>query len=448
MNLLYKILILISILSEVYGVCLSNLKVKEATNRTITLSWDYTCYEQATSVVFKVYYNHQKFLACRTGKKDTSAGAGRGNTHIENTDEITIQNLNPFSVYKITVKAQPEYKPEFKPECRNKGSRRRCIPEEQEYIGETLEGIPNVRPVSSSIPSRVQAKSLKLYWNEPMQSQCEHFNAQLDGFFYILKGIEPWNVRHRIEESTTSNSETFEHLLPFSNYILFVYARTREGQYNPDLPFKIPAETLAAEKASVPRDLTVTLTGDSNFHVTWLPPYPPTGIVSYYKIRWKAINSEVWSNQERVEPNSDLCSQEQNYTRNEYEKRICHTLENLKLTNATFQVVAYNAGSSVPGRWTSEVYPMLETESESFGSLIIIIIVAIVALVLLIVIVIFVCRSNSNRYKNVPDYASNNASSQPTRPYSLPPLGPQILKEDLPGKIHKIPGIPIVIKLQ
>ena len=69
MNLLYKILILISIISEVYGVCLSNLKVKEATNRTITLSWDYTCYEQATSVVFKVYYNHQKFLACRTGKK-------------------------------------------------------------------------------------------------------------------------------------------------------------------------------------------------------------------------------------------------------------------------------------------------------------------------------------------------------------------------------------------
>ena len=65
----------------------------------------------------------------------------------------------------------------------------------------------------------------------------------------------------------------------------------------------------------------------------------------------------------------------------------------MTLTNATFQVVAYNAGSSVPGKWTREVYPMPETNTESFGSLFIIIIVVIVALVLLIVIVIFVCRN-------------------------------------------------------
>ena len=54
---------------SVNGVCLSNLRVKEATNRTITLDWDYSCYAQASSVSFKVYYEHQKFMACRTGKK-------------------------------------------------------------------------------------------------------------------------------------------------------------------------------------------------------------------------------------------------------------------------------------------------------------------------------------------------------------------------------------------
>ena len=68
--LLLKIFFILFFTSDgVNGVCLSNLKVKAATNRTITLDWDYTCYQQASSVLFKVYYEHQKFMACRTGKK-------------------------------------------------------------------------------------------------------------------------------------------------------------------------------------------------------------------------------------------------------------------------------------------------------------------------------------------------------------------------------------------
>ena len=113
----------------------------------------------------------------------------------------------------------------------------------------------------------------------------------MDGFYYIFKGIETWNVNTKIQASTTSNSETFNDLRPFSNYMLFVYARTREGKHNPDLPFKIPAETTAEERASRPRDLKVSQI-NQDFHLTWLPPYPPTGIVSYYKIRWKPIGND------------------------------------------------------------------------------------------------------------------------------------------------------------
>ena len=69
METLLKIFILFLMGISVNGVCLSNLRVKEATNRTITLDWDYSCYAQASSVLFKVYYEHQKFMACRTGKK-------------------------------------------------------------------------------------------------------------------------------------------------------------------------------------------------------------------------------------------------------------------------------------------------------------------------------------------------------------------------------------------
>lgn len=39
-----------------------------------------------------------------------------------------------------------------------------------------------------------------------------------------------------------------------------------------------------------PGDLKVSQI-NQDFHLTWLPPYPPTGIVSYYKIRWKPIGN-------------------------------------------------------------------------------------------------------------------------------------------------------------
>ena len=68
--------------------------------------------------------------------------------------------------------------------------------------------------------------------------------------------------------------------MPYSDYNLFVYAKTAEGNYNPKLPFSILAKTKAASKAGAPRDLTATITNDGSntIHITWKPPYPPTGI--------------------------------------------------------------------------------------------------------------------------------------------------------------------------
>ena len=79
------------------------------------------------------------------------------------------------------MKALPEYKV----------SRARVfIPEEKKVNAETEEATPNVRASSSSIQTRVESNSLKFYWSSAPVSQCEHFNAQLDGFYYILKGIQ------------------------------------------------------------------------------------------------------------------------------------------------------------------------------------------------------------------------------------------------------------------
>ena len=89
----------------------------------------------------------------------------------------------------------------------------------------------------------------------------------------------------KLEQSVIDTSENFENLMPYSDYNLFVYAKTAEGHYNPNLPFRIPAKTNSASKAGVPRDLIgkITNDGSNTIHITWKPPYPPTGKIHALK---------------------------------------------------------------------------------------------------------------------------------------------------------------------
>ena len=94
---------------------------------------------------------------------------------------------------------------------------------------------------------------------------------------YLL--LYPFSGTKR-EQSVIDTSERFQNLMPYSDYNLYIYAKTAEGHYNPKLPFKIPAKTKFANKAGPPRDLTAKITNDgsNSIHITWKPPYPPTGI--------------------------------------------------------------------------------------------------------------------------------------------------------------------------
>ncbi len=134
----------------------------------------------------------------------------------------------------------------------------------------------------------------------------------MDGYHYILKGTETWNVNDRIEMFAPDESVSIDNLKPYSNYILFVYAQNKEGKHNPDLPFKIPAATEPDLKAGMPRGLEVTKNDKGIHHMSWLPPYPPTGIVGQYAVRWKPVNSEAWSGSKRVDPHGDLCDEKRN----------------------------------------------------------------------------------------------------------------------------------------
>lgn len=134
------------------------------------------------------------------------------------------------------------------------------------------------------------------------------------------------------------------------------------------------------------------------------------------------MQSEVWAGPLRVEPRSDLCTDGHNYTQNEYERRICFTLLQSVINgfdNVTFQVAAFNAGSSVNGEWSAPVFPVISDEPSviNVGILVVIIIVAIAAFIIVILAVTLTVnkctqrRKARNRYLNVPVYAPSSSAN-------------------------------------
>ena len=96
------------------------------------------------------------------------------------------------------------------------------------------------------------------------------------------KGSSPWNSDHINHKSTTEHWQEFKDLMPFSGYSLNVFVKTVKGEYNPDLPLTLTADTKSADIASVPRNFKVTEISDGSQHLaSWLPPYPPTGQSKY-----------------------------------------------------------------------------------------------------------------------------------------------------------------------
>jgi hypothetical protein len=47
--------------------CLKNLRVENSSNRSITLAWDYDCQTQVNSILYKIYFEHVEWKACKTG---------------------------------------------------------------------------------------------------------------------------------------------------------------------------------------------------------------------------------------------------------------------------------------------------------------------------------------------------------------------------------------------
>ncbi|TRY75494.1 hypothetical protein TCAL_14558 [Tigriopus californicus] len=390
--------------------CLQNLRVTGSSPTAISLGWDYNCGEGA---LFKVYYEHMEWKACPTGIQDETRGRGVNNLETREAS-VHLEGLHPFSVYKLTVKAL--------------SLDQNLRPEELTMAGETHSDMPNVAPEVSTITTRAGVTNLKFYWQDPSPSKCKDFNSVLDGVFYILKGTDRWNLKQEYSGSTDDNSFTFENLMPYSYYSLFLYARNTEGKYNTKIHYKMVGRTEPG-KPLPPRDLQELADPEDGTVrlLQWLPPFPPRGEVNYYTLRWRQTNASLWLEHENVNPDQDQCPGTTTLeSRGEYDVPVCFTVTKLEPSaNYTFQVSATNNGVPDRSSWSHEVIvsPVNEEGWSMFSGsqrIILVIIIAVCLILLIIAISFLIYRQKAKaRYKSVPDYEAKGLNHNGASPMAF-----------------------------
>ena len=381
--------------------CLKNLRMIGSTPSAITLGWDNKCTDDGGGMRYKVYYEHLEWQACPSGHQDESRG-GPGRDNYETTETVMVfEHLHPFSAYKLTVKYRAE---------------------EESMIGETLQDVPGVLPEKSPIHTDISANSLKFYWRNPLPSKCEDFNGLLDGVNYVLKGTEKWNLAEEQSGATSENSRKFEHLSPFSSYILFLYSQNQEGKHNTDLPYRIKAKTSAA-RPMPPRKLAdaTEAVDKSQRLITWVPPYPPTGEIEVYSLRWKKSNSTHWQEEQRVYPGDALCPESLvDPAASQLNSTVCHVVGDLSASeNYTFQVSAFNHGIAEHSFWSETLVSAPSTTEVILGLekgvFIVVVVASLVGVLLCVLFLTFLSyhcsKKRGKKYKNVPNYVPGPACS-------------------------------------
>ena len=81
------------------NLCLKSVEIVEVSGSEAQLSWTYSCTKDSLDR-FKVYYTHQRFLACKDDKKDNSKPSGFGTEEVSDT-RVILHNLHPYSEYEV-----------------------------------------------------------------------------------------------------------------------------------------------------------------------------------------------------------------------------------------------------------------------------------------------------------------------------------------------------------
>ncbi|XP_044746645.1 uncharacterized protein LOC123308157 isoform X1 [Coccinella septempunctata] len=243
-----------------------NIELEESAASYMKIKWQVPKYPKGDIQIYVVKYQKVRRISCKSKGWFKSYEA---NTTV---NIIELNNLEPYSEYKITINAinRLEAGDEASTYFQTQGL---------DYF-KTEE---NLNVVSIWIESLQRGASITF-----PNIQCEKLLGPLN-FSVSLQCISEWCLETEVRSEILQSFQgtlNLKGLQPYCTYICDV-SFCRNGNC------KIHENRTFETKASVPNELKeviVIATGESFMWIRWLPPYPPTGRTQIYRIITRCVN--------------------------------------------------------------------------------------------------------------------------------------------------------------
>jgi len=317
-----------SLSCEIYKV-----EVRE-TSTTALLTWKTQSCDSVDS--YTVSLRHDRWLACLDNQADSSNETGRREWNNIFQTSLNMTRLHPYSAYSGRISAL----------------KRRQAVKEVNFEFSTAMDVPDTKPVftEKDVTERY-TQSLKFFWEDPDPTKtCPNQNGRKDGYWLELRGLDPWTLDPPVLNNISVRGNEFfaGGLQPFTKYMLRVYSQNLGDLVNRNLYMELQART-GSRAAAAPVNVTAKTISESTVFLSWVPAYPPTGLIEKYMVRG-GIYSKVASGQNwtipisvNLEHHNDACV-DQNLRAAGY---VCYVVNQLQPgTQYIFQLQTINKGES------------------------------------------------------------------------------------------------------
>ncbi|XP_044744581.1 receptor-type tyrosine-protein phosphatase T-like isoform X2 [Coccinella septempunctata] len=246
-----------------------NIELEESTASYMKIKWQVPEYPKGDIQIYIVKYQKVRRISCKSKGWFKSYEA---NTTV---NIIELNNLEPYSEYKITINAI-----------------NRLEAGDEAFTYFQTQGLDyfkteeNLNIVSIWIESLQRGASITF-----QNIQCEKLLGPLN-FSVSLQCISEWCLETEVRSEILQSFQgtlNLKGLQPYCTYICDI-SFCRNGNC------KIHGNRTFETKASVPNELKeviVIATGDAFIWIRWLPPYPPTGRAQSYKIITRCVNCRL-----------------------------------------------------------------------------------------------------------------------------------------------------------
>ena len=341
--------------------CLVSISVPDISASQANISWSYIC--DRDNLIFKIYYDHVEYRACQEDINKAKKHRQRKKKVYGEANSVMIDNLEPYSLYNFEVAAIPST--EGSPRIETKTVKKK-----------TKESSPQV--VIKDLTDKTQDTNdrITVIWESPDKNDCEYFHSEPGYLLYKLSGSSEWNHNFFKEGnlSLSTTNLTISNLLPFSLYKMELYMTSKEGQ------FSSPAmETEILTGASQPhRPCNLSI---SDNLLQWSPPFPPTGQLQGYQVRWRIAGREEsdWEISDYLTGEEVFC----------HDNLACYNIVDVEDNQKySFQVRAFNKDVKSGSEWSDMVY-FMETDNGVDMKLVMTVIIILTVSLLLCLVIIF-----------------------------------------------------------